>query len=233
MPIKIITVDDHALMRDGIKAGVEKQDDMEIVAESGSPDAIQHLLKRHRPQILFLDLLMRYQDGRRFRPTHTIRRIRRDFPKAKIVVISAHLDISIVESLFENEIGGYLLKEDVQQEDIAQIVRDVHRGKIVTSPSLQTFLQNYYQNTPKPHITERQRDILTFIAHNLNGDTQDYARALNIQPQSLQNHLRQISQELGTTNRTSSVLKAIALGLIPAPTYKSIVGESAFDLEKQ
>ncbi len=222
-PIRVITVDDHLITREGVKS-LLKQPDICVVGEGRAGSDVLPLIEIHQPDVLLLDISMpQFFDGKTkvgsFKALSAIRQINRDHPAVSIVLISAFLDNEIIDSAFDRGIRGYVVKSDFETTDLANVVRIAHSGRIILSEQIQDLIIAKQTGQIRlPNLTKRQREVISYVAHHMNETDQVIAAGLHIKDVTLRNHLTNINKALGTTNRGGAVLACIRYGLVPFET---------------
>jgi DNA-binding NarL/FixJ family response regulator len=202
-PIRILTVDDHPLLRAGIGALVSNQADMLVVAEcSNGRDAIQQF-RTHRPDVTLMDLQMPEMSG-----TDAIIAIRAEFPDARIIVLSTHAgDVQALRAL-QAGARGYLLKDAVQA-DLLDTIRAVQAGKKTLSP---TVSQGIAEHATDHALTNGEIDVLRLIAEG-KGNKQ-IADRLSISQETVKSRVKNILSKLGADDRTHAAMIGLKRGII-------------------
>ena len=201
--IRIMTVDDHPMLRQGIAAIIKTQPDMELVAEaSDGEDAIAQF-RRHRPDVTLMDLQMPNVNG-----VEAIDRIRREFPDAKILVFSTYAgDVQILHAMKAGA-RGYLLKGDVRT-GLLDAIRAVHAGRKRIPPEIAAELADHAADD---QLTLREIEVLRLIgAGNANKQIAD---KLCIGETTVKNHISSILSKLSANDRAHAVTIALQRGII-------------------
>jgi two-component system response regulator NreC len=208
---KILLVDDHAIMRDGIRALICIHDDLEIVGEaSDGKEAVDKALQLN-PDLVIMDIAMPKMDG-----LEATRRIKKKQPRLKILVLTQHDNQEYVLSVIKAGASGYLPKKAVGSELIAAI-RAVQKGDSFLYPSAaRVLMSNYLQRSdnadPFDSLTAREREVLKLIA---DGHTsREIAEMLFLSLKTVLGHRNKLMQKLDLHNRTELVRFAIRKGLI-------------------
>lgn len=201
--IRILTVDDHPVLREGIAAIVAAEPDMTVVAEAGNGREAIELYRVHRPDITLMDLQMPLMSG-----TDAIAAIRVDFPNARIIVLSTYSgDAQAVRALNAGA-SGYLLKSMVRKE-LAETIRSVHAGRKRIPPEVAIKMAEHHSDDA---LTEREIEILRQVAAgNANKMIADNC---SISEQTVKAHMRSILSKLGANDRTHAVTIALQRGII-------------------
>jgi DNA-binding NarL/FixJ family response regulator len=201
--IRILTVDDHALLRAGIASLVEFEPDMELVAQASTGREAIEQFRRHRPDITLMDLQMPDISG-----IEAIIAIRGEFPDARIVVLTTYAgDVQVVRALKAGA-RGYLLKGNVHT-DLLETIRAVHAGRKRIPPEVAAELALH---TAEDHLTARELEVLKLIA---NGNAnKEIAAQLAIAEDTVKKHVTSILEKLAANDRTHAVTIGLERGII-------------------
>src|SRR5262245_6415620 len=201
--IRILTVDDHALLRAGIEALVSSQADMLVVAEcSNGRDAIQQF-RKHRPDVTLMDLQMPEMSG-----IDAIIAIRAEFPDARIIVLSTYAgDVQALRAL-QAGARGYLLKDAVQEE-LLNTIRAVQAGKKTLSP---TVSQEIAAHATDDVLTNSEIDVLRLIAAGR--ANKQIAHRLAISEETVKSRVKNILSKLAADDRTHAAMIGLRRGII-------------------
>jgi DNA-binding NarL/FixJ family response regulator len=201
--IRILTVDDHPVLREGIAAIVAAEPDMLVVAEAGNGREAIELYRVHRPDITLMDLQMPLMSG-----TDAIAAIRVDFPNARIIVLSTYSgDAQAVRALNAGA-SGYLLKSMVRKE-LAETIRSVHAGRKRIPPEVAIKMAEHHGDDA---LTEREIEILQQVAAG--NANKMIADNFSISEQTVKAHMRSILSKLSANDRTHAVTIALQRGII-------------------
>jgi len=202
-PIRILTVDDHPLLRDGIASLVGTQTDMAVIAEASNGREAIEVFRKHRPDVTLMDLRMADMNG-----MEAITRIIAEFPDAKIIVLTTYSgDAQIVRALKAGA-QGYLLKGLLRKE-LLETIRAVYSGKKRVSPEVASQVAEYAADSL---ITAREIEVLQLIAQG--NANKLIADRLNITEDTVKAHVRSILSKLGASDRTHAVTIALKRGII-------------------
>jgi DNA-binding NarL/FixJ family response regulator len=201
--IRILTVDDHPLLREGIAAVLEAEPDMLLVAEASDGGEAIEQFRRHRPDITLMDLQMPLMSG-----TDAIVEIRREFPSARIIVLTTYGGDAQAVRAFSAGAFGYLLKSMLRKE-LVETIRTVHGGKKRIPPEIAVEMAEHHSDDS---LTEREIEVLREVAAgNANKVIADH---LFISEETVKAHMRSILSKLGANDRTHAVTIALKRGII-------------------
>jgi len=202
-PIRILTVDDHALLREGIAALVGAEPDMKLIAEaSDGKDAIEKF-RMHRPDVTLMDLQMPVVNG-----IEAIIGIRNEFPDARIIVLTTYVgDVQVLRALKAGA-RGYILKGHVHRE-LLDTIRAVHAGQKRIPPEVAAQLADH---AAEGDLSAREIDVLQLIAGG--NANKEIACRLSIAEETVKSHITNILGKLGANDRTHAVTLALRRGII-------------------
>lgn len=208
--IKILLVDDHAIMRDGIRALLGLHDDFEIVGETSQGDEAVEKAHELAPDVIIMDITMPGMDG-----LEATRRIRKKNPGAKVLVLTQHDNREYILSSIKAGAAGYVPKRALGS-DLVSAIRAVHQGDSFLYPSVAAVLIEDYrrqaEGEPYDRLTEREREILRLIA---DGHTsRQISEMLFISLKTVLNHRTKIMEKLNIHNRSELVKYAIRKGIV-------------------
>ena len=201
--IRILTVDDHPLLREGIAFLVKSQQDMELVAEASDGEEAIEQFRRHRPDVTLMDLRMPNLNG-----TEAISRIRNEFPEAKIIVLSTYAgDVEVLRAIKAGA-RGYIVKGHVHRE-LLEAIRTVHAGHKRIPSEIAAELA---EHAGDDQLSSREIDVLRLIgAGNANKQIAD---KLSIEETTVKNHISNILSKLGANDRAHAFTIALRRGII-------------------
>ena len=216
--ITVVIVDDHPIVRAGMRAVLERCDDIRVLAEGGTGGEALRLVAEHRPDVLVLDINLPDQNG-----IKVTRKIKAARLPAAILILTAHDEAALVFDLLESGALGYVLKDEAL-ETLANAVRAVAAGKNWLSPSVASqvihrALTPQENSNPSAHppssadasLTAREKEILALLGQGL--DNTAIAERLSITKRTVQNHVSNIYGKLALTSRAEAVLYALRHGL--------------------
>jgi DNA-binding NarL/FixJ family response regulator len=202
-PIRVLAVDDHALLRQGIAALVNAETDMKLVAEASDGQAAIEQFRLHRPDVTLMDLQMPALNG-----IEAILGIRSEFPNARIIVLTTYTgDVQVVRALRAGA-RGYLLKGHVHRE-LLETIRAVHAGQKRIPPELAAQLADHVTDDD---LSSREIDVLRLIAGG--NANKEIAARLSIAEETVKSHVTNILAKLGANDRTHAVTIALKRGII-------------------
>ena len=216
-PIRVFVVDDHAVVRRGLRAYLEMVDDMEVVGEAADGqealEEIEALVAAGRPpDVALMDLLMPGMDGVTATAVITQRH-----PEMEVVAMTSFTQADLVHGALQAGAAGYLLK-DAEADEVAAAIRAARRGEVHLDPAIAKQLTRSLV-APKRQtadaLTEREREVLALVATGLSN--QQIADALVISERTARTHVSNILGKLGVASRTQAALLAIREGIALAP----------------
>jgi DNA-binding NarL/FixJ family response regulator len=213
--IKVLLVDDHAIMRDGIRALLSIHDDIKIVGEASEGQEAIEKTQDLSPDVVVMDVAMPDMDG-----IEATRRIRKQSPKVKVIVLTQYDNKEYVLSAIKAGAAGYVPKRALGSE-LVSAVRAVNRGESFLYPSAAAALIDDYRRQaktadPYDQLTPREREILKLIAEG--HSSREIADTLFISLKTVYGHRTKIMQKLGLRNRTDLFKFAVRKGLLTLDT---------------
>ena len=211
---RVLLADDHALVRAGIRALLEKIPSVEVVGEAGTGREALELVRSKLPNIVLMDIAMTELGGLEALP-----RITKDFPSVKVIILSAHASEEYVIRALREGASGYMLKDSATSE-LELAIKSVIQGKIYLSPSIsRTVIDDYLQRvsgavSPLEQLTSRQREILQLIAEGKNAKA--IAADLDVSIKTVESHRLQLMDRLNIHDVAGLVRYAIRNGLVSA-----------------
>jgi len=211
MNVRVLIVDDHPLFRDGLRGLLETADDIEVVGEAASGDEAVGLARHFEPEVILMDLNLPGLHG-----IEATRQITQDHPRINVLVITMFEDDESVFSALRAGARGYLLKGASHGETL-RAIRAVANGEAIFGPSVAARVMKYFAAPPGrqqlsfPELTDREREILEFIAHGSTNET--IAEALVLSLKTVRNHVSNICGKLQVADRAQAVIRAREAGL--------------------
>ena len=202
-PIRVMIVDDHAMVRDGLKVFFFVFKDIEIVGEADNGEKALALCSQIQPDVILMDMMMPVMDG-----TTATRAIRQLYPQIQIIVLTSFPEEALVPQAIQAGAIGYLLK-DVQAEELVTAIRAAHTGRPTLGLLAAQALMNATTQPTKPHydLTRREREVLKLMTMGLTNA--DIAERLTLSTSTVNFHVSNILSKLGTLNRTEAVSLAV------------------------
>jgi two-component system, NarL family, response regulator LiaR len=204
--IQLLIVEDQRIVREGLRAVLEDEDDIAIVGEAANGREAIELYTRLRPDVVLMDLQMPVMDG----PEAT-RQIRTIAPDARILVLTTYATDEFIFKALRAGAQGYLLK-DASSDELLAAIHTVHGGQTLLSPAVAARLVSGVSTGGPDALTARELEVLTLIGEGRSNG--DIALTLGIAPRTAKVHVQNIMSKLGATNRTEAVSIAVRQGLI-------------------
>ena len=213
-PLRILLADDHTVVRDGLRALLEREPDMVVVGEAADGRECVRLAEEQSPDVVVMDLAMPSMNG-----MEATRRILASKPECAVAILSMHLDESYVLGSLKAGAKGYLLKDSLRAE-VVDAIRAVSQGRSFLTRKVSRILQEDYVSRLQQRgledrydlLTDREREILQLIAE---GHTnKDVANNLNISPTTVETHRTHILQKLDLHSIPELILYAVRKGIV-------------------
>ncbi|ABA21650.1 two component transcriptional regulator, LuxR family [Trichormus variabilis ATCC 29413] len=207
--IKVLLVDDQNLIRQGLRALLELESDIEIVGEAENGKIAIDLIPQFHPDVVLMDMRMPIMDG-----VAATQEIQRNFPSVKVLVLTTFDDDEYVKAALQNGAMGYLLK-DTPSEELAVAIRAVEKGYTQLGPGIVKKLLVQFQSTPNhtppaptnlADLTPREKEVLRLIAAGANN--KEIAQQLYISEGTVKNHVTNILNRLSLRDRTQAAIIA-------------------------
>ena len=212
MPITILLVDDHALVRSGVRAYLETQPELVVVAEAGSGEEAMQLAAEHAPDVVLMDLVMHGMDG-----VEITRRVREVSPRTQVVVLTSfHDDTHIFPAIKAGAIS-YLLK-DIGPAELAEAIRAAARGEAILHPKVAARLMQELRGNRTPavnpytELSEREQEVLKLIAEGMSNA--EMAEKLVLSEKTVKSHVSNILNKLHLADRTQAAVFAWREGVV-------------------
>src|SRR5216683_6868781 len=201
--IRVLCVDDHPVVREGIAAIIEREEDVASVGEAGDGKAAIEQYRKLKPDVVVMDLRMAGMGG-----VEATIQIRREFPTARIIVLTTYEGDADIHRALEAGAQGYILKDSVRRE-LLQTIREVYAGHRHISPAVAKRLA---EHTPRMALTDRELQVLNHIAKGLRN--KEIGAALTIAEDTVKIHIKNIFGKLNVIDRTAAVVSASQRGII-------------------
>jgi NarL family two-component system response regulator LiaR len=206
--IRVMLVDDHAVVRSGLGAFLLAYDDLELVGEAGSGEEAIRQCEQLQPDVVLMDLVMPGMDG-----AAATRVIRERWPRIQVLALTSFKEKELVEGALQAGAIGYLLK-NVSADDLADAIRAAHDGQSTLAPEAALALIQATREPPAPgyDLTEREREVLALMTEGLSNP--DIAERLVMSRSTVKFHVSNILSKLGAASRTEAVALTLQHKLI-------------------
>jgi DNA-binding NarL/FixJ family response regulator len=220
--IRVMIVDDHAVVRQGLRTFIDLQEDMEVIGEGANGSEAATLARQLQPDVILLDLVMPVMDGVAATP-----RILEGSPRSRVLILTSFGEDDKVFPAIRAGAQGYLLK-DIHPNELVRAVREAHEGKVQLNPDIARRLMSAVaagpqeqaaaaepaastRTSPVDELTGREQEVLRMIARGLNN--RDIAEAMIISEKTVKTHVSNILGKLGLEDRTQAAIWALKHGL--------------------
>ena len=213
MTVRLLLVDDHQIMRQGLRLMIESERDMEVVAQASNGQEAMKLAFELRPNLILMDVNMPGLNG-----IDATTQILARLPETKILALSMHSNRKFVLGMFKAGASGYMLK-DCAFEELIRAIRTLTAGQMYLSPKIAGALVEDYRSLASlrdslstPSLTVREREVLQSIAEGKS--TKEIADSLNLSVKTVETHRRNIMEKLNLRNTAELTLYAVREGII-------------------
>jgi DNA-binding NarL/FixJ family response regulator len=206
--IRVLLVDDHAVVREGLRTFLELQDGIEVVGEAGDGSEGVAAAERLRPDVVLMDLVMPRLDG-----VGAMRELRRRVPAARVIVLTSFTDEEKLLPALQAGAAGYLLK-NAEPAELARAVRAANAGEALLDPAVAARLLESIADpvdAPREALTPREREVLALIGRGY--ANKRIALELGIAEKTVKTHVGHVLAKLGVADRTQAALHAARAGL--------------------
>ena len=207
--IRVLVVDDHAVVRSGLAAFLLAYDDLELAGEASSGEEAIRRCRQVQPDVVLMDLVMPGMDG-----AAATRAIRAQFPKVQVIALTSFPEQEMVQAALQAGAIGYLLK-NIAAEDLAGAIRAAHAGRPTLAPEATRALIQASTQPPRlgHDLTAREREVLALMIEGLNNTA--IAERLVVSRSTIKFHVSSILSKLGASSRTEAVALAVQHDLVP------------------
>jgi NarL family two-component system response regulator LiaR len=204
----VLVVDDHAVVREGLRAFLELQDGIEVAGEAADGEEAIAAAERLRPDVVLMDLVMPNLDG-----LSAMRGLRERVPAARVIVLTSFLDDDKLLPALRAGAAGYLLK-NAPPPELARAVRAAHAGETLLDPVVAARLVETLagDGDPLDRLTPREREVLVLIGRGF--PNKRIARELAVAEKTVKTHVGHVLAKLGVTDRTQAAVVAVRAGLV-------------------
>lgn len=206
--IKVLIVDDHPVVRNGMKKMLMVFDDLELIGEAENGRSALTFCEQSIPDVILMDVLMPVMDG-----ISATQAICEKYPGVGIIILTSYPDDNMVQKSLEAGAIGYLLK-NASIDDLANAVRSAYAGRPALAPEATMALIRSKTGPPKPgsDLSDREREVLALIVEGLSNE--EIAKRLVISPGTVRHHVSACIEKLGAANRTQAATLAVKHGLV-------------------
>ena len=212
MPIRLMIVDDHQMLREGLRRSMSEIG-FDVIGEASDGDEAVTRATAQRPDVILMDVTMPRMDG-----VEACRQVKDVLPDTHIVMLTMHADQSVLADAIRAGASGYLVK-DCSTDEIADAVKIAAAGQTALSPQLAATMLDEVRRMEEQEraqenrlITKREEEVLQMIADGCS--TTEVAEGLYISQKTVKNHLASIYQKLEARDRTQAVLQAVRMGIV-------------------
>jgi NarL family two-component system response regulator LiaR len=206
----VLVVDDHAVVREGLRAFLELQDGIEVVGEAADGEEALAAADRLRPDVVLIDLVMPRLDG-----VSALRALRERLPAVRVIVLTSFLDDDKLLPALRAGAAGYLLK-NAQPQELVRAVRVAHAGEALLDPVVAARLVESLATSeaarPLERLTPREREVLELIGRGF--PNKRIAQRLDLSEKTVKTHVGHVLAKLGVTDRTQAAVFAMRAGLV-------------------
>ena len=215
MSIRVLLVDDHELVRQGVSSMLAKADDLTVVGEARTGREAIEAARKELPDVVLMDVRMPDMDG-----LEATRRIKEERPRTAVIMVTMHDNPAYLREAVRAGAAGYLLK-DVSKDELLDAIRQVATGgAFIESQMLKGMLSEMKPQGPVPaaarNLTKREREILSLVAEGMSN--REIAERLVLSPETVKSHVAAILEKLNVSDRTQAAIYAVRNGLVETPS---------------
>jgi DNA-binding NarL/FixJ family response regulator len=204
--IRVLVVDDHQVVRQGLRTFLDLQPDIEVVGEAADGHECVEAAGRLRPDVILLDLRMPAADG-----VDALHALREREIHARVLVVTSYTEPSAVLPAVRAGAAGYVYK-DIDPQALAAAIRSVHAGHVLLHPDVARLLAAGQSGPTGAHLTARELQVLTELARGRSN--REIARSLSVAEKTVKTHVSAVLTKLGVQDRTQAALYAVRTGLV-------------------
>jgi len=213
--IKVMLVDDHGIVREGLRAMLSLNSDIQVVAEAADGREALAKIRLSQPDVVIMDITMPGMDG-----LEATKHLVRDYPSVRVLVLSQHDNDRYIMPILQAGASGYVLKRSVGA-DLVAAIRAVHGGESYLPPRVAQTVLQYFRTRPSEEsaddeaglLTEREREVLKLVVEG--NTSQQIADLLHVSKRTVMCHRANIAAKLGIHNRTELIRYAMRTGITP------------------
>ena len=207
MSIRVLIVDDHSVVRQGLQMFLAMDDELAVVGEAENGEEALRLARDLQPDVVLMDLLMPKMDG-----ITAITAMRRDLPHIEIIALTSVLEDASVGGAIRAGATGYLLK-DTRADELCRAIKAAAAGQVQLSPQVAARLMREIKLPDSPEtLTERETEVLRLVGKGFSN--KEIGHELNIGEKTVKTHVSNILSKLGVVSRTQAALHAVKVGLV-------------------
>lgn len=206
--VRVLIVDDHALIREGLRKLLELEEDIQVIGEAGDGQGAINVARKHQPDVIIMDINMPGTDG-----ILATKVIKKEMPGINIIALTVHEDDQVVE-MVRAGVSAYILK-DVAGQELITTIRKVVEGNVFIHPRVASRVVKELsadRRRMETKLTKREKDILDFLVKG--HSNKEMADAMYISEKTVKNHLTNIFRKLSVKDRTQAAVYALKNGLV-------------------